>query len=67
MGRFEHRKQNKTFSWTTKHLLLFDNKIILKKNSFCLTLTKNIRQILELENLQKILCKLFRMEIGAKI
>ena len=45
----------------------FDNKIILKKNSFCLTLTKNIRQILELENLQKILHKLFRTEIGAKI
>ena len=65
-GRFQHHKQDETFSWTMKQLLLFDNKIILKKNS-CLTLTKNIRQILELHNLQKILRKQFRMEIGAKI
>ena len=66
-GRFQHCKQDETFSWTTKQLLLFDNKIILKKNSLCLTLTKNIRQILELNNLQRILWKQFRTEIGAKI
>ena len=66
-GRFQHKKQNEIFSWTTKHLLLFDNKIILKKNSFCLTLTKNIRQTLELSNLQQILRICFRAEIGAKI
>ena len=66
-GRFQHRKQEELFSWTNKHLLLYDNKIILKKNSFCLTLTKNIRQVLELHNLHKILRKRFRKEIGAKI
>ena len=66
-GRFQHHKQDETFLWTMKQLLLFNNKIILKKNSFCLTLTKNIRQILELNNLQRILRKWFRMEIGAKI
>ena len=32
-----------------------------------MTLTKNIRQILELDNLHKILRKRFRSEIGAKI
>ena len=67
MGRFQHHKQDETFLWTMKQLLLFDNKIILKKNSFCLTPTKNIRQILELNNLQKNLRKQFRTEIGAKI
>ena len=67
MGRFQHHKQDETFLWTMKQLLLFDNKIILKKNPLCLTLTKNIRQILKLNNLQKILRKRFRMEIGAKI
>ena len=66
-GRFQHHKQDETFSWTTKQLLLFDNKIILKKNSFYLTPTKNIRQILKLHNLQKILWQWFRIEIGAKI
>ena len=66
-GKFQHHKQNELFSWTTKQLLLLDNKIILKKNSFCLTLTKNIRQILELDNLPKILRQLFRTEIGTKI
>lgn len=66
-GRFQHHKQKELFSWTNKHLLLYDNKIILKKNSFCLTLTKNIRQVLELKNLYKILRKRFRKEIGAKI
>ena len=67
-GSFDHRKKNdRTFPWTNKNLYIFDNKIMLKRNSFSLSLTKNIRSVLELKKLNVILKNLFKKEIGATI
>ena len=67
-GSFEHRKKNdKTFSWTNKTLSLYDNKIMLKRNTFSMSLTHNIREVLEINELSEVLRELFQKEVGATI
>ena len=67
-GSFVHRKKDdKTFPWTQKKFMLCDNKITLKKNTFTLSLTKNIREVLEINDLSTVLEELFRKEIGTRV
>ena len=67
-GTFRHNnKPNHKIEWTRKNILLYDNKILLKKQSFSVTLTQNIQKILQMKNLQKLFQKRLENELNMKI
>ena len=67
-GTFRHfNKPNQEIEWTQKNILLYDNKILLKKQSFSITLTQNIRKILQTKNLQKLFQKRLEYKLNVKI
>ena len=67
-GTFRHdNKPNNEIEWTRKNILLYDNKILLKKQSFSVTLTQNIRKVLQTKNLQKLFQKRLEYELNTKV
>ena len=49
-GQIEHFTND--FNWRQRNIQFFDNSIVLKKNNYQLCLTKNIRSVLLLPNLE---------------
>ena len=63
-GQFQNEQ---TFEWGKKNIKLYDNNIVLKRNCFSITLTKNIRQVLQIKNLKKFIRDRIRYETGIPI
>jgi len=63
-GQFQNEQ---TFEWGKKNIKLYDNNIVLKRNCFSITLTKNIRQVLQIKNLKKFVRDRIRYETGIRI
>ena len=50
-----------------KCIKFYDNNIVLKKNCFSMTLTDNIREVLQIKNLKKMIQKCIEHEKGISI
>ena len=67
MGRFKHNLPKDVIEWKCKIILLYDNKIVLKKQSLSITLTQNIQKILQKGNLKQLIKKRLEYEFKTRI
>ena len=64
-GQIEHFTND--FNWRQRNIQFFDNSIVLKKNNYQLCLTKNIRSVLLLPNLENLFKKRLELEFQSEI